>query len=244
MKSRGFISKLTDNRRTDSLTSRFRQKRWEYFRELTNAVGRPMKILDVGGTQTVWERIGFADQPDVHIVLLNLNKMPANHWNMESLAGDGRSMPQFKDKEFDIVFSNSVIEHVGGIEGARSMAEEVRRVGKNYYIQTPYRYFPIEPHFFFPMWQFLPVSLRTTLVQNFQLGWEQKRPDRKNAEEQVRSIYLLTRKEMKKLFPEATTLQEHLLGLPKSIQCYRFATASAVTAAAQDPIPSKIELAS
>jgi hypothetical protein len=58
-------------------------------------------------------------------------------------------MPQYRDKEFDIAFSNSVIEHVGNDLRIRQMADEVRRVGRNY-LQTPNYYFPLEPHFFFP----------------------------------------------------------------------------------------------
>jgi hypothetical protein len=181
-----------------------------------------MSILDVGGTQTVWERIGFADQPDIQITLLNLYHMPADHANIRSVEGDGRSMPEFGENQFDIVFSNSVIEHVGGEEDIRRMADEIRRIGLNYYIQTPNRYFPIEPHFFFPMFQFLPVTVRTTLVQNFQLGWIPKIPDRDEAERMVRSVHLLSKNEMKALFPDAHIIEERLLGLTKSIQCYRF----------------------
>lgn len=55
-------------------------------------------------------------------------------------------MKQFQDNEFDAVFSNSVIEHVGDYEAQRQMANEIMRVGKRYFVQTPNFYFPIEPH--------------------------------------------------------------------------------------------------
>jgi 2-polyprenyl-3-methyl-5-hydroxy-6-metoxy-1,4-benzoquinol methylase len=73
-------------------------------------------------------------------------------------------MPQFQNDEFDIVFSNSVIEHVGSYEEQNLMASEVRRVGKRYFIQTPNLFFPIEPHFLFPFFQFLPLDYRVTLI--------------------------------------------------------------------------------
>jgi len=224
MKNGGLIAKITDHRRPDTLASRLRQKRWEFFRNLASSVERPMKILDVGGTQTVWERIGFADQPDIRIILLNIIKVPGDHSNMESLQGNACSMPQFHDKQFDVVFSNSVIEHVGDDGKMRSMADEIRRVGKSYYIQTPNRYFPVEPHFLFPMFQFLPISLRTTLIRNFPLGWFPRIPDRKHAEEVVRSVNLLSRSEMKALFPDAVTFEERLFGISKSIQAYKFSS--------------------
>jgi SAM-dependent methyltransferase len=224
MKDGGLLAKIIDYRQPTSLAARLRQKRWEVFRSLTASVERPMKILDVGGLQSVWERIGFADQPDIRITLLNIVKVPADHWNMESIEGNACSMPQFHDGQFDIVYSNSVIEHVGGDREIRSMADEIRRVGKRYYVQTPNRYFPVEPHFVFPMFQFLPVSLRTTLVQHFPLGWFEKIPDRQQAEEYVRSINLLTKSQVKNLFPDAVTMDERFFGLSKSIQAIKFST--------------------
>jgi hypothetical protein len=224
LKDGGLIAKIMDIRRPDTLASHFRQKRYEFFRDLASSVERPMKILDVGGLQWTWERIGFADQPDIHVTLMNITRMPADHWNMESIEGNACSMPQFRDKQFDIVFSNSVIEHVGGEKEIQAMANEIRRVGKRYYIQTPNRYFPMEPHFFFPMFQFLPVSLRATLVQHFSLGWSPKIPDRARAEAEVRAINLLSKNQMRALFPDAVTVDERLLGISKSIQAFKFST--------------------
>ena len=224
MKDGGLLSKIIDYRQPTSLSAQLRQKRWEAFRDLTASVERPMKILDVGGLQSVWERIGFADQPDIRITLLNIKKAPADHWNMESIEGNACSMPQFHAGQFDIVYSNSVIEHVGGEKEIRAMADEIRRVGKRYYVQTPNRYFPVEPHFVFPMFQFLPVSLRISLVQHFPLGWFEKIPDRERAEKYVRSINLLTKNQVKNLFPDAVTIDERFFGLSKSIQAIKFST--------------------
>jgi hypothetical protein len=224
MKSRSLTARFINVHAPDSFSSRARQKRWEYFRELAGSVERPVKILDVGGTDTVWERIGLAGQSDVHITLLNIYDVSTKYTNITSVMGTACSMPQFADKEFDIVFSNSVIEHVGGDREIRQMADEIVRVGKKYYIQTPNRYFPIEPHFFFPWFQFLPVSVRATLVQNFQLGWRPKCPDRAQAEAEARSIHLLSKREMKALFPGAHLIEERVFGLTKSFQLHNFSS--------------------
>jgi SAM-dependent methyltransferase len=131
-------------------------------------------------------------------------------------------MRGFHDCQFDIVYSNSVIEHVGAIDQMVRMASEVRRVGRRYFVQTPYRYFPVEPHFVFPMFQFLPLSIRTLLVQNFNLGWIARQPDRKQAANEVRSINLLSRRELQSLFPDGQMMEERLLGLTKSLIIQKF----------------------
>jgi SAM-dependent methyltransferase len=224
MDNAGILGKITDHQRTDTTASRLRQKRYEFFRSLATSVERPLKILDVGGTQTIWERIGFADQQDIQITLLNIVPVQVDHRNMTAMVGSACSMSEFKDKQFDIVFSNSVIEHVGGDSEVRSMANEIRRVGKSYYVQTPNRYFPVEPHFVFPMFQFLPIRLRAALVHNFPLGWFPRIPDRKEAEAVVRSVNLLSKSQVRSLFPEAKTAEERLFGMTKSIQAYCFAS--------------------
>jgi hypothetical protein len=100
------------------------------------------------------------------------------------------------------------------------MADEVRRVGRRYYVQTPSRYFPVEPHFVFPYFALLPGSVRASLVQHFALGWYRKIPDRVEAERLVRSIDLLTRRELQEIFPEARLVCEKVAGLTKSFTVY------------------------
>jgi SAM-dependent methyltransferase len=192
------------------------------FKSLLDSLPRPLKILDVGGRQTVWETVKLVDQPDVHITILNLEQEERRHGNVHSVVGDARDMRGFHDCQFDIVYSNSVIEHVGAIDQMVRMASEVRRVGRRYFVQTPYRYFPVEPHFVFPMFQFLPLSIRTLLVQNFNLGWIARQPDRKQAANEVRSINLLSRRELQSLFPDGQMMEERLLGLTKSLIIQKF----------------------
>jgi hypothetical protein len=162
---------------------------------------------------------GFTEE-NAHIVLLNLSELRINHNNFTSVAGDARDMRVFKDKEFDVAFSNSVIEHVGNLEQQEQMAEEVQRICKRYFIQTPNRYFPIEPHFLFPFFQFLPLSWKVFLIRHFDLGWTPKIADREKAEELFLPIRLLTKKELKRLFPGGKIFKEKFLGLTKSFVVY------------------------
>ena len=100
------------------------------------------------------------------------------------------------------------------------MAEEVRRIGKRYFLQTPNRYFPIEPHFFFPLFQFLPLTVKVRLVMIFPLTPRGRIRDREQAVRTVGEIRLLTRTELQELFPGATFKPEKFLGLTKSFVVY------------------------
>ena len=199
------LKKIADNTQADSYANVLRKKRMEYFLGKLSAIPKPIKILDVGGSIDFWEQMNiFIEDPEVEITLLNLKPQhigTVKYSNFISIAGDARNMFQFKDKSFDIVFSNSVIEHVGSFEDQKKMADEIMRVGKRYFIQTPYRYFPIEPHFLFPFFQFLPFSIRGLMIRNFQLGFWHKKPDLEKARDEIASINLLSIKRLKKFFP-------------------------------------------
>ena len=211
-----FLTQHADVRKRDSLATRLRRNRFALFNSLTAPLARPLRILDVGGTQVFWERMEFLGQPDVEIVILNVSKLEVSRPNVRSMIGDARAMPQFEDKEFDIVFSNSVIEHVGDYEQQRQMADEVRRVGKRYFVQTPNRFFPIEPHFLFPFFQFLPLPMRVFLLTHFNLGWYKRITDKEKAVEVATEITLLSSRKFRSLFPDAKMHKEKFFGLTKS----------------------------
>src|SRR5436305_9486326 len=82
------------------------------------------------------------------------------------VAGDGRALP-FRDGAFDVVFSNSVIEHVGDAASQRRFAREVARVGRAYWVQTPNRWFPVEQHLLTPLVHWLPKQWQRRLVPRF-----------------------------------------------------------------------------
>lgn len=214
------IMKLADNLDQHSLAARMRQRRFQLFKSLLEKVPRPMKILDIGGTQAFWESMSFENERSINVTLLNLRFVKVKYKNFSSVIGDAKSMPEFSDQSFDVVFSNSVIEHVGGFVQQRQMAQEVQRIGKRYFIQTPNYWFPIEPHFLLPGFQWLPVFMRIFLVRKFNLGWMVRAVDEKSARELVEGIRLLKRREIEKLFPTAEIYEEKYLGLTKSFVAY------------------------
>ena len=110
------------------------------------------RILDVGGTPLNWSLLPV--QP--RITFLNLLRARETiDDGFTWVAADGRALP-FRDHAFDIVFSNSVIEHVGDFQSQRKFAAEVVRVGVRCYVQTPNRWFPVETHLLTPLVHFLP----------------------------------------------------------------------------------------
>jgi SAM-dependent methyltransferase len=209
---------IADNRDEQSLAVQFRRKRFAFFQSLLSRLKRPVHILDVGGVEDYWKMMRMNDD-QVFITLLNLTQENVTAPHMTSMVGDARRL-QMDDNSFDVVFSNSVIEHVGTFQDQLQMAREVCRVGKRYFVQTPNKYFPLEPHFLFPFFQFLPFGLQATLLQHFNLGWFQKVPDLQKAREIVESIRLLDRREFTSLFPRAAFYEEKAIGITKSFVVY------------------------
>ena len=220
MSPRRLLMRLADSEAASSLGTRLRRRRLAHFRALLDALPRPLRVIDLGGTARYWELMGLAGAPGVHVTLVNLGAEPDPGPGFVSLVGDARHLPAFADGSFDVVFSNSVIEHVGALPDQRRMAREVRRLAPRYYVQTPNRHFPVEPHFLFPGWQFLPEAARVALLRRTAVGWYPREPDPERARAAVREIRLLTRRELMRLFPGAEVREERFLGLVKSFTVF------------------------
>ncbi len=169
------------------------------------------RIVDVGaGWGASLERFNTVNP----IVAVDLNPDDSG-WlsapNVTVLQADGTQLP-FGDSEFDIAFSNSVIEHVPH-ERQPAFASEIRRVAQRYFVQTPNRYFPIEPHYQLPLYQFLPERVQRALNRRFTLGWQPKGV--------WEEISLLSSKDLRRLFPDAEIHRERVLGLTKSLIAVR-----------------------
>jgi len=214
-----YFRKLYDNREINSIAHKFRMKRFllfeKTFEEILNSP-KEIIILDIGGLEIFWENMGIDKYHNVHILLLNLTKEPTTNANIESIPGDACDMKEFSDKQFEIVFSNSVIEHVGDFSRQLSMANEIQRVGKNYFLQTPNYYFPIEPHLLFIGFQWLPLSVRAFLINHFSLGWVSKISDYNQALKFVSDTRLIKYSELKSMFPKAFITKEKCFMLTKS----------------------------
>jgi hypothetical protein len=213
----------------NSLASRIRKRRIGPLVELLRAAHEQyghVRILDIGGTRAYWTILSgntFTDRK-VHVTLANFpgSSTPADDKRFTFVAADGCDMRKlFSDGSFHIVHSNSVIEHVGDWQRMTAFAREVRRLAPAYFVQTPNFWFPIEPHFMTPLFHWLPVPARVTLVRRFDLGHRKRQPDIGAAVEQVQSVHLVDRKMFSFLFPDARLVVERVLGLPKSLIAIR-----------------------
>jgi hypothetical protein len=117
------------------------------------------------------------------------------------------------------VFSNSVIEHLYTYENQVKMADEIQRVGRKYFIQTPNKYFPIEAHYAIPFAQYLPKSLLLFLLTKTRLS-RMTKWKKEDAKQYLDEIRLLSEKEMKRLFPGSKILKEKSLGFVKSFTAH------------------------
>ena len=132
---------LANNHKNDSLANTLRRKRFRLFNDFIDSLPKPLKIIDVGGTQLFWEQMNFLPGKDVEITILNLNKPATDKPGFTGIQADATDMSQIPDNHYDVAFSNSVIEHVGGIEEQQKMAGEMQRIAKNIFMQTPNRSF-------------------------------------------------------------------------------------------------------
>src|SRR5271170_4260251 len=122
------------------LLQRSRARRMRAFAE-SFEIREQTRVLDVGGTPSLR---GFLPVRRL-VTILNLPRAAPGRSGFDLVFASGCALP-FADRSFDIVFSNSVIEHVGDPTEQRRFADEIRRVGRGYFVQTPNRWFPVEPH--------------------------------------------------------------------------------------------------
>ena len=199
-----------------NFSSNMRARRFELFKSLVEPLPRPVSILDFGGTTEFWERCGWAGDPNYQITIVNLFEQEQVHDNIRPHVGDATSLPEFEDNSFDLVFSNSVIEHLFTHENQKAMGAEVQRLAPRCWVQTPNYWFPMEPHFHFIGWQWLPEAVRVGILRRRACGWHSKTKDPELARELVREVRLMTRGELREIFPDSLVLPEKCAGLTKS----------------------------
>jgi len=200
-----------------SLGDRRRMKRWHNLAAAFPDIA-DMDVLDLGGRPAVWLR-GPVRPASVHCVNLNPQQGDLPSW-IQATTGDACDLPAAARGHYDLVYSNSVLEHVGGHHQRQRFADTVHAMAPAHWVQAPYRYFPVEPHWAFPGFQFLPAGTRALLAQYWPLRCTNPQT-REEALRDVLSVELPSRSEMRLYFPESRILSERLAGLVKSLIAVR-----------------------
>ncbi len=170
------------------------------------------RVLDIGGNLFNWKLLPIPPQLTILNLPMNIERGKQANW----LVADGKYLP-FKDKAFDIVYSNSTIEHLGDFGNQSMFAAECRRVGLRYYVQTPNKWFLVEPHLITPFIHWMPRRMQKLLLRNFTIWGLVTRPTRQACNEFMQEIRLLDDGDLTSLFPDSEIWHERFLGLVKSL---------------------------
>jgi SAM-dependent methyltransferase len=141
-----------------------RERKWKLFLEQMQPTPQ-MRVLEVGFTDREYTPTdNFIEKnypyPEM-LTALGVEEpveFPLRYPKVKVVRYNGGEFP-FADKEFDICWSNAVIEHVGNRDRQLSFLAEVARVSKRAFVTTPNRYFPIEVHTLTPLLHFLPKDV-------------------------------------------------------------------------------------
>lgn len=199
----------------ESASASFREQRMHRFlRDF--GITRDTRLLDVGGTLYNWTLAPVCPK----ITILNRVHCDAPHAAADWVLGDGCTLP-FGDHSFDVVFSNSVIEHLGTLERQQAFAAEVARVGRRYFVANSEplvsdRDSPVES-----LRALSPQALAGRHVRRWTV-WAVLTgivSERKNSyiEHYLADVRWLDGAALQALFPRATVVPERFLGLTKSV---------------------------
>lgn len=161
---------------------------------------RSESCLELGGP--VRSQAGIADY-FARYVVLNMNPVTMTrearalpqYRDADLVVGDAVRLP-FADGAFDYVLANALLEHIMPPKNRPQFAEEIRRVSRRgYFVSTPNYWFPLEPHYYMPFFQFLPEKFKFWLSQRVRMGWMYK--------DSYEPVSLATNRELRRLFPTA-----------------------------------------
>jgi hypothetical protein len=173
------------------------------------ALSTTTRILDVGGTPPIWKLCPV--QPDV--TFLNIDRVPGVPED-RMICHDACDLP-FPDQSFDVVFSNSLIEHLETWERQQKFTAEAQRVGRRVWIQTPDPRFPIEIHLLAPFVHWLPTRWQLDAARYLSI---RRWVDHSEPPEIIlSSLRLIPRRELEELFPQGKIVTERFAGIPKSL---------------------------
>lgn len=158
------------------ISDKNRRRKYDYFIKLMDP-DIHSTILDVGftgeeqyGSPNSLEKFYPHQQNITALGIADSKEFSKKYPQVKVVLYDGNTFP-FSSDTFDIIWSNAVLEHVGGYEKQKYFLSEVLRTGKRIYVTTPNRFFPIEVHTRLPLLHFLPKKIFDKLLKVFNKGW-------------------------------------------------------------------------
>ncbi len=218
-----------------NFSAKARKKRAKLFRD-NFSLNENTKILDLGSENgsNIFKVLQNTKVKNENVVIadIDLNAIEEGKrlYGFNTALIKENERLDFPNNFFDIVYCSSVIEHTtvnksdiwkltdgkqfkeAAWEKQKTFAEEIVRLGKQYFVQTPCKTFPIESHTWLPFVGYLPREVFLPILRVSNRYWiKQADPD----------FNLLGEKEMQKLFPNARILSEKKFGVTKSIMAIK-----------------------
>lgn len=220
------IYALQDPANPNSLALRMRRARARHVAGLIEQIAGETggcRILDLGGEPDYWRLFDrtLLERCRVHVTLVNPQAFALDDPMFEAVEGDACALARYRDDAFDLVHSNSVVEHVGDWPRMEAFAAEARRLAPRYYVQTPYFWFPVEPHFSAPFFHWRSEQSRARALLKRRHGFAERAADVGQAMRDVQHARLLDKRQFRFLFPDARHLDERFAGLTKSLIAIR-----------------------
>jgi SAM-dependent methyltransferase len=192
------------------ITGGFRHRRFDFFWETLGRHVGTRWWLDLGGGPGSYllSELRARGQSAPRMVLLDMGEAELlearrRFPHVQCVRADGEHLP-FRDDAFNLVFCNSVIEHVAH---PAVLAAEIRRTGRRFFVQTPNGNFPLESHSHLPLPFFrrMPPRLQRLMCRLADAQWDY-----------IMSVHYLDERELQNYFPDAQLIRERVCGLTKS----------------------------
>ena len=206
-------------------------KRAKVFFQYIESLGKPVRLLDIGGTFAFWERMGLRQEHQLSVSLLNNHHIDKSQIDyspcydyIDNVYGDANELTRTDFANYDVVFSNSMLEHLDSKTSQERLTAEILASGKPFFIQVPNKYSLIDPHFphpFVPFFAAYPKTLQTRLLTIGAFGGGEKYRSLEQARERFKYYNPISRGQIRKLLPPAHIITERHLGIPMSIIAMR-----------------------
>jgi hypothetical protein len=207
--------RLIDESDRRSVASEARRRRWQQLLTAFPDLAQ-MRVIDLGGVVGEWQRAPV--QPASVLVVNLFDQEPVG--TIDALTGDACALSAAEVGRFDLAYSNSVLDLVGGHSRRTEFANVVGSLAERHWVQTPNRYFPVDACTLFPFQPLLPLEVRAWLARRWPLGY-------RRTDDHTGSVLInlsrdpLSAAGLAAYFPDSEIWRERFYGLTKSLIAVR-----------------------